>query len=175
MDFQVSVVAVSSNFVILRIDVVTTMTAAARQYFMLGAARLHEAVTDCARRLARDAGIAAQLPALANGNNAWVGLKLVGSGGYGSCALFGSFDANGVLQERMVVKETFCTGQTWYDPVQWDGPYTAQGHRDYNAGILHNAHMENVLHQRLDDQNSATIVRFLGSSQPDATNWNYRT
>ncbi|KAK5121344.1 hypothetical protein LTR85_005510 [Meristemomyces frigidus] len=142
---------------------------------ILGVARLLGFAPDRAQQLARDRGLAGQLPTPPNGNQGWVGLHDLGAEGYGICALFGRFDPNGILRERMVVKETWCTGNTWHDPVQWRGAYDAQGHRDYCAGIQHTDHMENVIHRNLTGQRPTTIVRFIGSSLPNPIRWNYRT
>lgn len=145
---------------------------------ILGTARLLNVAYDRAQQLVQDRTLANQLPIAPNGNVwnfGWVGLTGVGQGGYGICALFGRFDGHGVLQERMVVKETWCNGLTWHDPVQWQGAYDAQGHRDYCDRIRHLDHMENVIHRNLSGQKPATIVRFLGSSVPHPFRWNFRT
>ena len=61
------------------------------------------------------------------------------------------------VQDRAVVKEALCHKSSWYDPTFWDGPYTAQGHRDFNAGIVHNRHMEEVVHRLLSARNCPAI------------------
>ena len=144
---------------------------------ILRVARLIETATERALRLALDNSFAQQLP-LNNqyGMNSWVGLAPVGEGGYGVCALFGRFGTQGgALLDRMVVKETWCNGTTWHDPVQWTGAANAQGRRDFCAGIQHIEHMENAVHSKLHARNPSTICGFRGGSVPHPFRWNFRT